>query len=578
MILNRIPTKTDSPDEPKIAHADVVGDEDLNPESAKPASKESTKFQSGFQVFLVAAVSLGMLWCSFPPIGLWWLAWVAYVPLVWLTQLRQMPAVHPYRQLYLAGLVYWLSTFYFIPIPHPLLWFGWIAVSVYMAVYTPMFVGISRVLIQRYHVPTIVTVPIVGTGIEWIRCNFATGMAMVCLSHTQYEQPILIQVADLSGAYTLTFVMLTVTVGIALVVLQLFRSQMPEALEVDRNWKSTWSSMGAAAIVLIATLAYGNLRLNQTVEYKNDAKLIVGLIQTSEDVIFGPISDAEQVRQIENRHMLTWQARTNWDDLDLLVWPESGFNPYTDLISDANEEVTVEAVANTRLQAWSDAIGFPGMFSSPVPLLTGAGTLDPANEKTYGSALLIGNNGQVRERYFKIHLVMCGEYVPLANWFPIINKLSPIPSVAAGTEFVSTEINGVWVSPNICFETTIPHFVRRQINSLAAQGKEPDVMINLTNDGWFYGTSCLDLHLACNVFRAVEMRKPHLVCANTGFSANIDTCGRLVDVGERRKSDLLRAEVRPTVRSSVYRSLGDILPMIFAAIGVIAGLIGWWKK
>jgi apolipoprotein N-acyltransferase len=302
------------------------------------------------------------------------------------------------------------------------------------------------------------------------------------------------------------------------------------------------------------------------------------LIQTSEDVIFGPISDEEQVRQIQNRHQLTWRARQQWADLDLIVWPESGFNPYTDLISDASEQVTVEAVANARTQAWSEATGYPTFFDQPVPLLTGGGTADPAQGKYYGSAFLIGSNGQVEQRYFKNHLVMFGEYVPFADWFPIIDRISPIRSVAAGTEFTTIERNGIRLAPSICFETTIPHFIRRQVNSLAAAGTEPDVLVNLTNDGWFYGTSCLDLHLACNVFRAIEMRKPHLVCANTGISAEIDSCGRLLQTGERRVMEVLRADVRPIVRSSLYRQWGDVVPMLFAAISLLAGLIGWWKK
>jgi apolipoprotein N-acyltransferase len=540
-------------------------------------TNEPTPTIKGFRVFTIAAVSLALLWLSFPPVGWWWLAWVALAPLIWLVQIDELPAARPYRQLYLVGLIYWLVTFYFIPIPHPALWFGWIAVSAYMAVYTPMFVGMSRALIHRFRIPTIIAVPIVGTGIEWIRCNFATGMAMVCLSHSQYEQPMIIQVADLCGAYTLTFVILLFSAGISLISLPFFHG-IPSLNSARCNWITSGVSLALAASVVTAVLLYGNYRLGEPIPLRNDSTLKVGLIQTSEDVIFGPISDEEHVRQIENRHQLTWEARRQWDDLDVVVWPESGFNPYTDLLSDASEQVTVAAVVNVRTQAWSDATGFPNFFANPVPLLTGGGTADPRQDKYYGSAFLIGNNGQIVKRYFKNHLVMFGEYVPFAQWFPIINRISPIPGIAAGDEFTIMELKGIKLAPSICFETTIPHFIRRQVNTLAASGAEPDVMVNLTNDGWFYGTSCLDLHLACNVFRAVEMRKPHLVCANTGFSADIDSCGRLIQTGPRRKPAALRAEVQPIRRSSLYRQIGDIVPILFALISLLAGLIGWWKK
>ena len=174
---------------------------------------------------------------------------------------------------------------------------------------------------------------------------------------------------------------------------------------------------------------------------------------------------------------------------------------------------------------------------------------------------------------------MFGEYVPFANWVPFVKSLSPIGGgISAGSTFETITRNDVTIAPSICFETTIPHFIRRQINTLTETGTEPDVMVNMTNDGWFYGTSCLDLHLACNVFRAVEMRKPHLICANTGLSAEIDSCGRLLQTGPRRQPTEIRAEVRPIQRTSMYRRLGDLIPMVFAGIVLLTGLAGSRKK
>ena len=60
--------------------------------------------------------------------------------------------------------------------------------------------------------------------------------------------------------------------------------------------------------------------------------------------------------------------------------------------------------------------------------------------------------------------------------------------------------------------------IRRQIDVLRQKATSPDVLVNLTNDGWFWGSSELEMHLACGVFRAVECRKPLLIAANTGIS------------------------------------------------------------
>ena len=546
----------------------------INPDIDKWSVSNTTTpvLPKSLSVFGAAIVSLTLLWFSFPPVGLFWLAWFAPVPLIWLVQDESLTGRRPYQQLFFAGLLYWLATFYFIPIPHPALWLAWIVVSIYMALYTPLFVGISRILIHRFGMPILLAVSIVWTGIEWIRCNFATGMAMVCLSHSQYEMPILIQLADLFGAYTLTFAMILFAAGVATGARMIGKKRQPsERVSLAQGVVAIAFSF----VALAAVLGYGRYRLTEPIELKNDSSLKVGLIQSSNDVVFRALSEDEWNKQLVGKYELTWQARKQWDDLDLIVWPESGFNPYVDLIADVDQEHTVEAVANIRTQVWSDAVGYPDHFSRPIPLLTGGGTFDPIKDQQFASAFLIANDGQIETRYFKNHLVMLGEYVPFSNWVPIIEKISPIGAgIAAGDKAEIITRNDVNIAPSICFETTIPHYIRRQINSLAEAGTEPDVMVNMTNDGWFYGTSCLDLHLACNVFRAVEMRKPHLVCANTGFSAEIDSCGRQLQVGPRRTTAVIRAEVRPIVRSSFYRQFGDLIPMLFAGISLIACFFG----
>jgi apolipoprotein N-acyltransferase len=538
------------------------------------------------RVFALAMASMAILWLAFPPVGLAWLSWFALCPLIWLIESKALNGRRPYLQLYTAGLIFWLATFYFIPIPHPALWLGWLMVSAYMAIYTPLSIGLARSLVHRYRIPSVIAIPVVWTGIEWFRSNFATGMAMVCLSHTQYRQPILIQVADIFGAYTLTFVIALVSVGLtALFKFYLSGKQRNHSIDgqavahVAGSKKRLGATMAVATATFIATLVYGQIRLTEQVNYKNESQLAIGLIQTNDDVIFRQKSSAEYEDRLQRKIELTRQARAQWADLELIVWPESGFSPYADLLSDASPNITVELAASRRREVWCAAIGYPSPNRSPVPLLTGGTSMDPENSELYGSAFLIGNDGLIESRYYKNHLVMFGEYVPLSNWFPIIKKLSPIGGgINAGTEPVVITKNEINLSPNICFESTVPHFIRWQVNTLAKQGQEPDVLINMTNDGWFFGTSCLDLHLACNVFRAVEMRKTSLVCANTGLSAEIDPCGRLLQTGGRREANTIRADVRAVQRPSLYRTMGDIVPMIMLIIATALGSLDYCQR
>jgi apolipoprotein N-acyltransferase len=174
--------------------------------------------------------------------------------------------------------------------------------------------------------------------------------------------------------------------------------------------------------------------------------------------------------------------------------------------------------------------------------------------------------------------VLFGEYVPLGDRLPWLYRLTPLPAgLTAGTRPVAVEIAGRQVAANICFETTLPEAVRGMVRALAAAGRRPDVIVNLTNDGWFWGSSELDMHLACGVFRAVESRTPIAIAANTGLSASIDGAGRLLRRGPRRATAAIRADVRPDGRWSPYLVWGSA-PAAGCLVMVLFVLAeGWWS-
>ena len=528
------------------------------------------KQKNSIQTFLLASLSSVLLWVAFPVIGIWPLAWIATVPLIWLTLVKELPGKRPYRQLLLAGFIYWLVAYHFIRIPHLLLNFAWLALAGYFAIYTPMFVAASRTMIHRYKIPPMLAVPIVWTGIEWMRSNFFTGLSMGLLPHSQFQRPLLIQMADLSGAYTVSFMMILFATGIALTLFN-FRSG-------NRSAKH-FLPLGIACVALGVVITYGQFRLHEAIQIRGDQTLNVALIQPSIDVVFRPLSEEERNSRWEQHHDLTEQAREKWDDLDLIVWPESSFDS-PDLLSDANSEATAAYFVASNQQLYHATNGTAGGTRPNVPLLTGGSTHDPVNNAIYNSANLFSTDGRVTDRYYKSHLVLFGEYVPFAKWFPFLDGLTPIgKGLSPGTQFNAMDISGIRIAPSVCFESCVPHYIRRQVNALTDQGTEPDVLINVTNDGWFFGTSCLDLHLASNVFRAIETRKPHLISANTGFSAEIDSCGRLLQTGPRRETAVLRATVRPIIRDSLYLMIGDIIPFAFAILALAFLALGsFWPR
>ncbi|QEG21159.1 apolipoprotein N-acyltransferase [Mariniblastus fucicola] len=543
--------------------------------SAADSLAASSSTRRDFTALFFSLLSSAMLWLAMPGPGrgIYSLAWIAMVPTVWLIQSPILP--HKLlRQVWIANLVFWLVMLHFVRLPIWLLWFGWFALAAYLSVYGPLFVSISRTLVHRFRVPTVVAVPLVFTGLEWVRVNFLSGFGIGCLSHTQYRNPTSMQIAEFFGAYGITFAIMFVAAAVSVA-----SSFACRRLSASPTVPTRFAHVAIAVVALAGVFVFGSQRLAKDAQLRKSAEahkhLKVALIQTSMDTILKPKTAEEVHQEFLTRGELTHSARLIAKDLDLIVWPESSF-PYGLVLSDLDANYTAELFAEQQMLAWESATGYPNLFNDAVPLLVGSRTSDPQADVDYNSALLFDDRGKVSVAYHKNHLVMFGEYFPVVRWIPYLKDfLKGFSSWTAGTESVRMQIGDVAIAPSICFESTVPHFVRQQINSLESANEQVDAMVNVTNDGWFFGTSCLDLHLACNVLRAVEMRKPMLVSANTGFSAHIDEFGRLVEVGPRRQEATLICDVRvPLPTTTLYRSWGAWFAFALGWLTVVAGLAG----
>jgi apolipoprotein N-acyltransferase len=191
--------------------------------------------------------------------------------------------------------------------------------------------------------------------------------------------------------------------------------------------------------------------------------------------------------------------------------------------------------------------------------------------------VLVDKLGQLTATYDKMHRVPFGEFIPLAEWFPFLYRLTPLTGgIVAGAGPAEMKLNDeFFVSPNICYETVVPHLIRRQWNDFVGGSVQPDALINLTNDAWFWGASELDMHLACGVFRAIETRTPLLIAANGGLSAHIDELGHVRQVTPRQKPTFLLVDLERTdhFTTSVYMKFGDW----FAGLCVVCCMVLAWS-
>jgi len=177
----------------------------------------------------------------------------------------------------------------------------------------------------------------------------------------------------------------------------------------------------------------------------------------------------------------------------------------------------------------------------PTNLLVGmnAVTRVAGQLRRYNSAVLIDRRGKAAGRYDKIHRVPFGEYVPFRDWLPWMNYFAPYDfdySVWPGEHFTRLPL----VDPTtgqrftfgvlICYEDTDADVARPYGGG---EGAAPaDFLLNISNDGWFDGTSEHDEHLAICRFRAVECRRSVARSVNMGISAIIDSNGRILQPHE----------------------------------------------
>ncbi|MHB8863862.1 MAG: apolipoprotein N-acyltransferase [Pirellulaceae bacterium] len=525
------------------------------------------------------------LWAALPPLRWSLLAWVGLLFWLILIKLPHLRGRRPYVVIWLSSALFWMAVLQGVRLAHAAMYLGWVALALYLGIYLALFIGIARQAVHRWRVPLLVAAPVAWTGIEMLRGYGPLGFSVATLAQTQIEHLGMIQVADLCGAYTLSFIMMFVGAGVVTMV-PMFQPRRRLSLAIP-----------VLSVVILAA-AYGRFRLGQEVALQETAPTIrVALIQGSLDTLFED-NPGRASETLEQYNELTCEASARFQPLDLVVWPESMFPP-PDILVDEGAELELEPAIDRALLDHNTAI-FDRLVRNGIRRINEPTDVRTTNHATnwllgtttwqfgaypsrrYNTALLVDSQGEITGRYFKMHPVIFGEYVPFGEMIPALYGLFPLPNgLTAGTRPTAMHVKGLTLSPSICFESTIPHLLRRHVVELARGGQSPDVLVNLTNDGWFWGSSVLDLQLDCAVLRAVELRRPVLVAANTGFSAWINGNGRILAQGPRRATGIVMADVSPDGRWSGYVLWGD-LPVSICALCCLlvaaSGLVQWGRR
>jgi apolipoprotein N-acyltransferase len=471
--------------------------------------------------WLMFAASGGMLAASFPPLDWTWLAWVALVPGIWAaTRLATM------RRVVVGGLLcgavfWWCSIFWLTRVTVA----GWFGLSLYCGLYfIPFFAGINwwhrrfGFARSRYNVLLMLLGVVLWTGFEYSRSRLFTGFGWNTLGTCLYKEIPVLQAARLGGVFLLSGLIIWMNLGIAVSLLRYAACRGRPVLR--------WHPEFMLAILAWAlAFAFGTRLLLR--ESAGEESVRIALIQPNipqdQKWFYGEVTPEAYYAYCSNiytrLYSLTREVMLQ-PDVDLAVWPETAV-PDDILTSEASYNLVYALVTNG------------------VPLLMGSMDteyLDNGGYRFFNSSFLFATNGIAVTRYDKQHLVMFGEYVPLADEIPFVSAMTPIQeSFSAGTEATLFYVgdSGVAFAVLICFEDTVGPLARKAVRRGAR------LLINQTNDAWFDPLSGSKQHLTHSVLRAVENGVPVARAANTGVSAVIDRFGRV--------RDAVRAENRTTM-------------------------------
>jgi len=406
-----------------------------------------------------------------------------------------------------GGTSFLISLFWITTVTSP----GWVLLSLVVGLYPAvwaLFAGLVLRPLGETQVPALawlgsmrnllvaLLAAAAWVALEWLRGTLFSGFGWNALGISLRGNIPLIQIAGITGTAGLTFICVLCSATVAITLKRLSRE-----IHIGGTRPHFDFMIAIMIVVLVFSYGMGKIRTSSGETIPLHVAGIQGDVPVNYywDTKYDQLIMGGYVRQT----LLALKTEP-----DLVVWPEAA-TPRPLL----EDEITYDQVKELA-------------SATPADFLIGSIYYDPNPRGDYNSAILLSDHATKAQIYNKTHLVPFGEYVPFRHSFPplswIVGDRVPYDFDAGkGPGVLELSSKTVKIAPLICFEDTLGDLTR----GFAGLGAQ--MLITITNDGWFEHSVATRQHLANAQLRTVETGLPLLRVADTGISCSVDRLGRV---------------------------------------------------
>ncbi|GMO46703.1 MAG: apolipoprotein N-acyltransferase [Termitinemataceae bacterium] len=389
---------------------------------------------------------------------------------------------------------------------------------------------------------------------EYLRTKGFLGFSYGITGYTQWQNTLLIQIADIFGIWGLS----------ALVLFPSFLlSNLLSNYKIKGTSKNLCVPLSAFLwfFCLIASFSYG---IYKKTDFSSYPQAKIALIQSNSDP---NIDTGDDYRADFKTLSRLSDASLSESPADLVVWPETAFIPMiywhqhyrtSDIFYKQVKELTdYLAQKNTPFLIGND---------DGRRLLTDEGEQVRVD---YNAAILL-EGGAITDVYRKIHLVPFSEHFPYKKQLPFIYALllkTDTHFWTKGEKYTVFNLNSVKFASPICFEDTFSEISRNFANNGA------EFFANLSNDAWAHSQTSQMQHLSMAVFRSVENKRSTVRSTTSGITCAIDPNGKIIASLEPFTESYINVSIPLVETKTFYTKHGDFLPLIAMAVLVIIFIV-----